>query len=190
MLTHEFRVKLVVTLHSLNKTFSHLSRMSYSICIWVTQPLISIIQWATKVATPAPIRNAWKQGTWLLWPTVHNPANVTWRVLLTVNIAWDEFQLSLEKRALFAYLWGCFVRNFDTALRVAYVEQQRQAVWSKEPVRAATILTLVIPVLSITGPEALIHFPLLSYKGLGGGRPAQRRPSRIKRYYQGPTSPT
>jgi len=30
------------------------------------------VQWATLVMTPASIRNTWKQGSWLLWPTVHH----------------------------------------------------------------------------------------------------------------------
>ena len=29
------------------------------------------VQWATKVMTLVSIRNTWKQGSWLLWPTVH-----------------------------------------------------------------------------------------------------------------------
>ena len=33
--------------------------------------LLKEIQWVTKVMSPSSIRNTWKQGSWLLWLTVH-----------------------------------------------------------------------------------------------------------------------
>ena len=38
--------------------------------VWESWVLVSIVQWATKVVTLASIRNAWKQGSWLLRRTV------------------------------------------------------------------------------------------------------------------------
>jgi len=35
------------------------------------------VQWATKVITPISIRNTWKQGSWLLWPTMYIESS-TW----------------------------------------------------------------------------------------------------------------
>jgi len=38
---------------------------------WLYPYSVMYLQWAAKVMTPFPIRNAWKLGSWLLWPTVH-----------------------------------------------------------------------------------------------------------------------